>query len=77
MPQGFSGALATFQRLMENTVGDMNLIEVLVHLDDIIVVGKILEEHEAREKLNAEGPKLLLEKCQFYQTSVKYRGHVI
>lgn len=57
MPQGFSGALATFQRLMENTVGDMNLIEVLVHLDDIIVVGKILEEHEAREKLNAEGPK--------------------
>lgn len=29
MPQGLMGAPATFQRFMENTVGDMNLIEVL------------------------------------------------
>ncbi|XP_075760826.1 interferon-induced GTP-binding protein Mx1-like [Pelodiscus sinensis] len=48
MPQGISGAPATFQRLMEKTVGDMNLLEVLVYLDDLIVFGKTLEEHEAR-----------------------------
>lgn len=48
MPQGISGAPATFQRLMEKAVGDMNLLEVLVYLDDLIVFGKTLEEHEER-----------------------------
>lgn len=47
MPQGLKGAPATFQRLMENTVDDMNLIEVLVYLEDIVVFGKTLEVHEA------------------------------
>lgn len=47
MLQGLTGAPANFQRLMENTVVDINLIEVLVYLDDIIVFGKMLEEHEA------------------------------
>lgn len=30
MPQWISGAPATFQRVMEKTVGDMNFLEVLV-----------------------------------------------
>lgn len=46
MPQGLSGAPATFQRLMESTVDDMNLIEVLLYLDDIIIFGKTLEEQK-------------------------------
>lgn len=67
---------------MERTVGDMNLIEVLMYLDDIIVVGRTLEEHEAwLEKvftqLHEAGLKLSLEKCQFYRTSVMYLGHVV
>ncbi|XP_029350188.1 uncharacterized protein LOC115036194 [Echeneis naucrates] len=48
MPQGITGAPATFQRLMEKAVGDMNLMQVLVYLDDLIVFGKTLEEHEER-----------------------------
>ena len=39
MPQGITGAPATFQRLMERAVGDMHLIQVIVYLDDIIVFG--------------------------------------
>ncbi|XP_073455926.1 LOW QUALITY PROTEIN: uncharacterized protein [Aquarana catesbeiana] len=71
MPQGLSGAPATFQWLMEKTVGDMNLIEVLVYLDDIIVFGRTVEEHEERlekflKRLHEEGLKLSMEKCQFY-----------
>lgn len=31
---------------MEKTVSYMNLLEVLVYLDDVIVFGKKLEEHE-------------------------------
>lgn len=82
MPQGLTGAPATFQRLMEKTVGDMNLIEVLVYLDDIIVFGKTLEEHEQRlekvlKRLHEEGLKLSLEKCQFCLPSVTYLGHVV
>lgn len=48
MPQGITGAPATFQRLMEKAVGDMNLFQVLVYLDNSIIFGKSLEEHEER-----------------------------
>lgn len=82
MPQGISGAPATFQRVMERTVGDMNFLEVLVYLDDLIVFGNTLEEHEERllkvlDRLKEEGLKLSLDKCQFGRTSVTYVGHVV
>lgn len=82
MPQGISGAPATFQRAMERTVGDMNLLEVLVYLDDLIIFGKTLEEHEHRllkvlDRLKEEGLKLSLDKCQFCCTSVNYLGHIV
>ncbi|XP_053878901.1 uncharacterized protein LOC128834319 [Malaclemys terrapin pileata] len=82
MPQGISGAPATFQRLMEKVVGDMNLLQVLVYLDDLIVFGRTLEEHEERllkvlDRLEAYGLKLSIDKCQFCRTSVKYVGHIV
>lgn len=48
MPQGITNAPSTFQRLMEKCMGDINLREVLIFLDDIIVFSKTLEEHEMR-----------------------------
>lgn len=82
MPQGITGAPATFQRLMEKAVGDMNLLQVLVYLDDLIVFGKSLEEHEERllkvlDRLEEVGLKVSLDKCQFCQTKVKYVGHIV
>ncbi|XP_036433704.1 uncharacterized protein LOC118812695 [Colossoma macropomum] len=82
MPQGIMGAPATFQRLMEKAVGDMNLLEVLVYLDDLIVFGKTLEEHEERllkvlDRLEEVGLKISLDKCQFCQSKVKYIGHIV
>nr|XP_048715732.1 uncharacterized protein LOC125640603 [Caretta caretta] len=82
MPQGISGAPATFQRLMERVVGDMNLLQVLVYLDDLIVFGRTLEEHEERllkvlDRLEDYGLKLSIDKCQFCRTSVKYVGHIV
>lgn len=82
MPQGISGAPATFQRVMERTVGDMNFLEVLVYLDDLIIFGKTIEEHEERllkvlDRLRDEGLKLSLDKCQFCRTSVTYVGHIV
>lgn len=48
MPQGILGAPETFQRVMERTTGDMNFLEVLLYLDDLIVFGRTIEEHEER-----------------------------
>ncbi|KAK3553316.1 hypothetical protein QTP86_033832, partial [Hemibagrus guttatus] len=48
MLQGITGAPATFQQLMEKAVGDMHLLQVIVYLDDIIVLGRTLDEHEER-----------------------------
>uniref|UniRef100_A0A3B3H990 Gypsy retrotransposon integrase-like protein 1 n=1 Tax=Oryzias latipes TaxID=8090 RepID=A0A3B3H990_ORYLA len=82
MPQGITNAPSTFQRLMEKCMGDINLKEVLVFLDDLIVFSETLEEHEARllnvlNRLRAYGLKLSLEKCKFFQTSVRYLGHIV
>ncbi|KAI4883695.1 hypothetical protein NFI96_009130 [Prochilodus magdalenae] len=82
MPQGIMGAPATFQRIMEKAVGDMHLLQVIVYLDDIIVFGKTLEEHEERllkvlDRLEEVGLKVSISKCQFCQPQVKYVGHII
>ena len=82
MPRGITGAPATFQRLMEKAVGDMNLLEVIVYLDDLIVLGKTLEEHEQRllkviDRLEEAGLKLSIDKCQFCCPQVTYVGHIV
>lgn len=82
MPQGITGAPATFQRLMEKAVGDMNLLQCLVYLDDLIVFGRTLEEHEERllkvlNRLEEYGLKVSINKCQFCQPQVKYVGHIV
>lgn len=63
-------------------MGDMNLKEVVVFLNDVIVFSKILEDHEARltkvlNRLKEYRLKLSPEKCKFFQSSVLYLGHVV
>lgn len=82
MPQGVTNAPSTFQRLMEKCMGELHLREVLVFIDDLIIFAPTLEEHERRlmrvlNKLKEYGLKLSVEKCKFFQTSVKYLGHVV
>lgn len=67
---------------MEKTVGDMNMLQVLVYLDDLIIFGKTLAEHEERlvkvlDRLQEAGLKISLDKCHFCQTKVKYVGHIV
>lgn len=82
MPQGITNAPSTFQQLMEKCMGDINLTEVLVFLDDLIVFSETLEDHETRllhvlNRLKEYGLKLSVEKCKFLQTSVRYLGHIV
>ncbi|XP_028324387.1 uncharacterized protein LOC114476724 [Gouania willdenowi] len=82
MPQGVTNAPSTFQRLMEKSMGDIHLKEVLVFIDDLIIFSDTLEEHEQRllrvlPRLKEYGLKLSPEKCKLFQTSVKYLGHIV
>ena len=82
MPFGLTNAPATFQRLMERCVGDLNLKTCLVYLDDIIVFSSTFEEHLERlesvlTRLQQHGLKLKPSKCHLFRSSVKYLGHVI
>ena len=67
---------------MEKCMGDINLKEVLVFLDDLIIFSETQEEHETRllnvmNRLKEYGLKLSMEKCKFFQTSVRYLGHIV
>ena len=45
MPFGLCNAPATFQQLMQNCMGELNLIYCLIYLDDLIVFSWTAEEH--------------------------------
>ena len=45
MPFGLCNALATFQWLMQNCLGELNLIHCLIYIDDLIMFLQTVEEH--------------------------------
>ena len=45
MPYGLCNTPATFQRLMQNCLGELNLTYALIYLDDVIVFSQTEEEH--------------------------------
>ncbi len=71
-----------FRKRLEKAVGDKHLLQVMVYLDDIIVFGCTLEEHEERllkvlDRLKECGLKVSIDKCQFCQSKVHYVGHIV
>ena len=82
MPFGLCNAPATFQRLMENCFGDINMQSCLIYLDDIVVFSRTFEEHVERlslvfERLAEAGLKLSPAKCRLFQGKIKYLGHIV
>ena len=82
MPFGATNAPATFQRLMEDCLGDLNMNFCIIYLDDVIVFSKTPDEHLERleavfQKLSAAGLKLKPSKCTFFKTEITYLGHLI
>ena len=82
MPFSAANTPATFQRLMENCLGSLNLTWCVVYLDDIIVYGKDPEDLLLRlggvfEKLRKAGLKLKPSKCNFFKEEIEFLGHVV
>ncbi|KAL4082949.1 hypothetical protein QTP88_029447 [Uroleucon formosanum] len=79
---GLKGAPATFQRLMNRILIGLNGVKSFVYLDDVIVIGTTIREHEQNlrqifERFRKHGLQLQPTKCEFLRREVIYLGHVI
>ena len=82
MPYRLCNAPATFQRLMQNCLGELNLTYALIYLDDAIVFSQTEEEclHCLRvvfARFLEHGLKLKPSKCHFLQDEITFLGHEI
>ena len=80
MPFGLCNAPPTFQRLMQNCLGKLNLTYCLINLDDVIVFSKMPEEHLQRMRvvfdcLREHGLKSKPSKCDVFKSEINYLAH--
>lgn len=82
MPFGLCNSPATYQRLMDEVLGDLNHRICQVYLDDIVITGLTFEDHLERlglvfGKLKDSGMKVAPKKCQLFKEEVQYVGHIV
>ena len=82
MPFGLSNSPATYQRLMEECLGEYNMTICVIYLDDLIVFAETFEEHLYRldlilTRLAECNLKLSAQKCMFIRERVNFLGHVV
>ena len=82
MPYRLCNVPATFQRLMQNCLGELNLTCALIYLDDVIVFSWTEEEHlhclwVVFARFLEHGLKLKPSKCHFLQDEITFLGHEI
>ena len=80
MPFGLCNAPPTFQRLMPNCLGKLNLTYCLIYLNDVIVFSETPEEHLLRmcvvfDHLREHSLKLKLSKCDVFKSEINYLAH--
>ena len=80
MPFGLCNVLAMFQRLMQNCLGELNLIYCLIYLDDIILFLQMEEEHLHRlhvvfDQFREYNLKLKPSKCSLFKEETSYLAH--
>ena len=82
MPFELINAPATFQRLIESCLGELNLSWCIIYLDGIIVFSQTPEKYLVRlqavfDKLKAAGLTLKPSKCELFKKQINYLGHVV
>ncbi|XP_062399854.1 uncharacterized protein K02A2.6-like [Sardina pilchardus] len=81
LPFGISSAPEHFQNRMTSEV-TAGLDGVVCHVDDILIWGATMEQHDARvhavlERAEKAGVTLNMSKCEFGRQEVKFLGHII
>ena len=80
MPFGLCNTPPTFQRLMLNCLGELNLTYCLIYLDDVIIFSRTEEEHLERmrvvfDHLREHDLKLKPSKCDVFKMEINYLAH--
>ena len=71
---------ATFQRCMQECLGELNLNYCLIYMDDIVVYAHILQDHlyhlwRVFDRFREHRLKLKPSKCAFFKKEITYLGH--
>ncbi|KAL4118953.1 hypothetical protein QTP88_011831 [Uroleucon formosanum] len=82
MAMGLKTSPCSFQRSMNNVMAGIVGIKCLVYLDDIIIYGKGLLDHNEKlrdvfERLRNHNLKIQPTKCEFLKQQCMYLGHII
>ena len=82
MPFGLCNALATFQWLMMNCLGEFNYSTCLEYLSDIVIYSSTQEEHikclhTVLDHFRLHGLKLKPLKHEFFKEKIEYLGHSV
>ncbi|XP_026675096.1 uncharacterized protein LOC108631976, partial [Ceratina calcarata] len=77
MPFGLCNAPAVFQKAINTAFGSLRNSTALVYLDDILIPSQTVEQglrdlERVLEALDKAGFTLNIEKCKFFETSIKY-----
>ena len=80
IPFGLCNVPAMFQRLMQNCLGELNLIYCLIYLDDLFMFLWTAEEHLHRlcivfDQLREYNLKLKPSKCSLFKEEINYLAH--
>ena len=80
MPFGLCNAPATFQCLMQNTLGELNLTYCVIYLDDVIIFGHTKEEHLEHlhivfKRFQEFNLKFKPSKCSFFPSEIVYLAY--
>ena len=82
MSFGLCNAPATFQRIMNHVLHGMTWKEVLAYLDDVIVLGRTMEESitnlvKVFQRMKSNNLKLKPRKCHLFKTEVEFLGRLV
>ena len=82
LPFGLKNAPGAFQREMQAILKSFNRNQVVVYIDDILIMAPDFSQHvelvgQVLETLSSHNIKVNARKCSFFQSEVKFLGHIV